>query len=129
MIKQVIVVRKDLNMRKGKIAAQAAHASMKVFFDLSVGASLYITEGIFIPLNEEMKEWVNGLFTKVVVSCDSEEELIDLYSKAKNANIPCSLIIDSGLTEFHGQPTHTAIAIGPTQEEKINIITGHLKLL
>ncbi len=129
MIKQVIVVRKDLNMRKGKIAAQAAHASMKVFFDLSVGTSLYITEGIFIPLNEEMKEWVNGLFTKVVVSCNSEEELIDLYSKARDANIPCSLIIDSGLTEFHGQPTYTTIAIGPAQEEKINIITGHLKLL
>ncbi len=130
MIKQVIVVRKDLNMRKGKIAAQVAHASMKVFFDLRINTFLYISEGIYIPLNEEMREWVDGLFTKIVVSCNSEEELIDIYSKARNIKeLPCCMIVDSGLTEFHNQPTRTVVAIGPAEEEKINAITGHLKLL
>lgn len=133
--KQVIVVRKDLNMRKGKLAAQVAHSSMKVFLDLCEKDA--IPDEIFelkrytfrYPSNSQWDKWLNGLFTKIVVGCDSEEELDDLYQKAKNANLPCSMIIDAGLTEFNGVPTKTCIAIGPDKPEKINELTGHLKLL
>lgn len=136
--KQVIIIRKDLNMRKGKIAAQAAHASMKIFFDLMKNAS----NTNYIPwpdqvgktkfelfMTDEMVNWMKGLYTKVCVSVDSEHELLDIYNQAKNANLPCSLIQDVGLTEFGGVPTYTAVAIGPDDSEKINKITGHLKLL
>ena len=68
-------------------------------------------------------------FTKITVSVDSEDELIDIYNKAKDAGLTVHLITDSGLTEFHGIPTKTCLAIGPNFSEKIDPITGHLKLL
>ena len=131
--KQVIIVRKDLNMRKGKIAAQAAHASMKVLLDAA-----QITDDEFFPLvwyhfaaqrDGALHEWLSGLFTKICVSVDSEQELIDIYNKAKEAKLLCSLITDSGLTEFGGVPTKTCVAIGPAYPSEIDPITMHLKLL
>jgi len=128
--KQVIVVRKDLNMRKGKMIAQGSHASMKVFFDLGEWNDTEDRDIYQIKsMTTEMKDWIDGLFTKICVSCDSEQELEELYKKAKDAKLPCSLIVDAGLTEFNGTPTKTCIAIGPANSEEINKITGHLKLL
>ena len=129
-MKQVIVMRKDLNMRKGKMCAQAAHASMKVLLDRSKH-SLYkdgveINE-LIIPIRD-IKEWILGSFTKVVVSVDSEEELFAIYNKAMEASIPCTLIQDAGKTEFN-EPTYTCCAIGPCNNDKVDTITGNLKLL
>jgi len=137
MTKQVLVIRKDLNMRKGKIAAQAAHASMKVFFDRIIkpienhltidGVKKYCVE--IGMVDEDEKAWIEGIFTKVCVSVDSEQELLSVYEQAKASGLPCSLIQDAGLTEFGGVPTHTAVAVGPATAEKIDKITGSLKLL
>lgn len=129
-IKQVIILRKDLNMRKGKMIAQGAHASMKVFFDMmfQYGDKDQSLE-FGIRMTPEMKDWYYGDFKKVALSVDSEEELLEIYNKAKEADIPCSLIIDNGLTEFDSVKTKTAVAIGPDNEDKINEITGSLKLL
>ena len=137
-VKQVLVVNKSLNMRKGKMAAQCAHASMKVFFDRKIEhfqADVPYTEynpempKILITLTDEMNEWLSGSFTKICVSVDSEQELLDVYQKALDAGIVCALITDAGLTEFNGVPTKTVVAIGPDESEKINKITGSLKLL
>jgi peptidyl-tRNA hydrolase, PTH2 family len=132
-VKQVIVIRKDLNMRKGKQISQGSHASMKVFLDLCEYQRISSDESRLIFYLDDDKSdwsvWLNGLFTKVVVSCDSEQELLDLYQQAKDKGLPCSLIIDAGLTEFNGVPTKTCVAIGPAKSEEINPITGHLKLL
>lgn len=136
-VKQVIVVRKDLNMRKGKIAAQVAHASMKIFFDRmvinkNIQTSIFRDEvqGVISPLTPAMLEWMNhGLFTKIVVSVDSEHELFEIKAKADRAGIPTALITDAGKTEFDGVPTNTCVAIGPDDSEKIDAITGDLKLL
>ena len=125
-IKQVIVLRTDLNMRKGKMAAQAAHASMKVFFDRKAGADAARLE---VPLWPEAAEWVAGAFTKIVVGCLSQDELLALEAKAKAVGLPCSLVIDAGATEFHGVPTPTALAIGPAAAVAIDAVTGGLKLL
>ena len=134
--KQVIVIRKDLNMRRGKQISQACHASMKVFLDLyTKGYSFDEHLGeinkytFYYEKNKEWDNWLNGLFTKIVVSCDSEEELLELYQKAKDKKLPCSLITDAGLTEFNGVPTKTCIAIGPSNPDQIDEITKHLKLL
>ena len=132
--KQILIVRKDLNMRKGKIAAQVAHASMKVLLDLMeeyTNDENHVIDGLVLPLyyNGPLNKWIKGKFTKACVSVDSEEELLDLYKKAQDAGILCSLITDSGLTEFHGVPTNTVVAIGPEFPEKLDPITGHLKLL
>ena len=125
--KQVIVVRKDLNMRKGKIAAQASHASLGAILNYQVN-----TEQDMMMLNIDhppVKEWLNGRFTKVCVSVDSEEELIDIYMKAMHNKVNVKLIKDAGLTEYGGVPTYTCLAIGPDYPENIDKITGHLKLL
>lgn len=123
--KQVIVMRKDLNMRKGKMCAQAAHASMKVLLDRMEKGDVYVLRDIPAP----MQEWFEGIFTKVCVSVDSEAELRDIYAKAQAAGLPCALIVDVGATEFHGVPTPTCCAIGPDDPAKIDPITGALKLL
>lgn len=137
-IKQVIVVRKDLNMRKGKIAAQVAHAAMKVFFDRMDKIEREAVEYDFtteyinkcqVHFTKEMQEWMQGAFTKVVVGVDSEDEIYQLAEKAKQANIPYAIIIDNGFTEFHGNKTTTCIAIGPAESEKLAPITGDLSLI
>jgi PTH2 family peptidyl-tRNA hydrolase len=127
--KQVIIIRKDLKMRLGKSCSQVAHASMKVLLDIA-HKSIYGTKyTIRLSRVEPIYHWLNGAFTKVVVGCDSEEELLDIYKKAKEERIMCSLIQDAGRTEFHGELTYTAVAIGPDEVDKIDRITGHLKLL
>ncbi len=156
-IKQVIVVRKDLNMRKGKMSAMSAHASMKVFFDKMIPFSTEndIYKNLYhCNFTPEMVDWMNGIFKKIVVSCDSEEELLYLYERAKDKRIPSAIIEDNGLTEFncahcksrnsceHYKKTfitsnskcdkikvYTAIAIGPDKSEVIDDITKDLKLL
>jgi PTH2 family peptidyl-tRNA hydrolase len=131
--KQVIVMRTDLKMRKGKIAAQAAHAAMKVFFDMMDRArsGVAVEGGILMSLivTQDMWDWAEGIFTKICAAVDSEQELLDLYEKAKAAGLPCSLIEDRGLTEFGGQLTKTCISIGPAAPKLIDPITGHLRLL
>lgn len=129
--KQVIVIRKDLGMRKGKMIAQGAHASMKVFFDLGklIRGSEEHPNMFVCEFTEPMREWYNGIFTKICVSVNSEQELLNIYNKAKQDNIPCSIIQDCGLTEFNGVLTYTAVAIGPDYSDKIDKITGFLSLL
>ncbi len=124
-VKQVIVLRKDLNMRKGKMVAQGAHASMKAILNQASGAYGVLT----IKMTDEMEDWLMGIFTKICVSVDSEDELLELYENAKDAGLICSLIQDAGLTEFDGVPTYTAVAIGPAKAADIDKITGNLKLL
>lgn len=134
-IKQVIVVRSDLKVRKGKFASQVAHASMKVFFDRGeIESWRQVEEGakddwpvrhsLAVPLTPEMKEWVEGSFAKIVLLCSGEEEMKGILQAAKDAGLPCSLVVDAGYTEFHGTPTPTCIAIGPAKSEDIDAITG-----
>ena len=128
MVKQVIVMRKDLNMRKGKMVAQGAHASLKVIMDRfseDDGKNFVIR----YYNRKYLNEWLQGKFTKICLSVDSAEELCAIYNECNKQGIPCSMIVDAGLTEFHGNPTKTCIGIGPFDAEEIDKITGHLKLL
>jgi peptidyl-tRNA hydrolase, PTH2 family len=120
MTKQVIVIRKDLNMRKGKMVAQGSHASMS-----------FLTRRLENnkPITEVQKEWLNNSFTKICVSVDSEQELLEIAEKAKNTNVECHVITDNGTTEFNGVPTKTCLALGPDKAEILDKISGHLKLL
>lgn len=124
--KQVLVIRKDLNMRKGKIAAQAAHASVAVMSNSLIRQEKGFWH--FYP-QEALEEWLLSSFTKICVSVNSEKELKEIYEKALYAGLPKSIIQDSGKTEFNGVPTYTAVAVGPGPIEKVDKITGHLPLL
>lgn len=120
--KQIIIVRKDLNMRKGKMIAQGAHASCNV-----VIAQLSEFRGIKSQA-EAFGIWLESGATKICVSVNSEQELLDLYKKAQETNLLCSLVQDLGHTEFK-EPTYTAVAIGPDYPEVIDPITKGLPLL
>jgi PTH2 family peptidyl-tRNA hydrolase len=114
-MKQMIVMRTDLNMRKGKMVAQGAHASLKA-----------VLENIN---HVDVQLWLAGPFKKVCVSVGSEKELFEVLDSARKAGIITALITDAGLTEFGGVATHTCIAVGPAPDEMLENITGHLKLL
>lgn len=122
MVKQVILVNTALNMRKGKLAAQVAHASLKVFLDrrqtMQDGALLVV------PLDAEMQQWVTGSFTKIVLGVENDEDLVRAHIEAQARGLPTALVVDNGLTEFHGVPTRTTVAIGPAEDVRIDEITG-----
>lgn len=111
--KQVIVVRKDLNLSIGKTAVQVAHASL----------AAYSKTGKIIKQN-----WEREGSKKVVLQVDSENELKLLYEKAKKRGLTTALIKDAGLTEIP-PGTITALAIGPEKSELIDKLTGNLPLL
>lgn len=123
--KQVIVMRKDLKLRRGKEISQACHATMKFLCD-----KMRSKEGnqheIF--LSEVEVAWIHGNFTKICVQVSSEAELIEIHQKALAQQLASCLIQDAGLTEFKGVPTLTCVAIGPDLPEKIDKVTGHLSL-
>ena len=111
-------------MRKGKMVAQGSHASMKVILDLMIKVPAEDEKTLYYEDLPALKDWIDGIFTKICVSVDSEAELLTVYNEAKMAGFLCSLIQDAGLTEFGGVPTYTCCAIGPGWEEDINEITG-----
>ncbi len=124
-IKQVIVVRHDLKMRRGKQIAQGAHASMSfICRRLQERGAVSLDD-----FSEFERAWLTGAFAKVCCRVDSEEELMAIHEKAVAAGLEVHLITDSGKTEFHGVPTRTCLAIGPDEAEKIDTITGQLQLL
>jgi PTH2 family peptidyl-tRNA hydrolase len=117
--KQVIILRKDLNMRKGKMVAQGSHA-VEMVIDIALANTTFKTY---------RDNWKAEGRTKICVSVDSEAELLEIYRKARDAKLPCSIVTDAGKTEFGGVPTKTAVAIGPAPLSDVDKITGHLKLL
>lgn len=133
--KQVIVMRKDLNMRKGKMIAQGAHASMGVLLYMMDKQEHTHFNGVTpitrytLDADGYVRDWLQKKFTKITVSVNSEKELLDVYEKAKHEGLPAVLITDSGLTEFGGVPTHTCCAIGPYRRDEIDAVTGKLSLL
>lgn len=120
MLKQVIVMRNDLNMRKGKMIAQGAHAA--------IDALLFGSGDSPSEIEERCQKWLETGMTKICVRCNSEEELMDIRDKAKAFGLAVGLIRDAGHTEFN-EPTYTCLAIGPNEAEEIDKITGTLELL
>jgi PTH2 family peptidyl-tRNA hydrolase len=92
----------------------------------TIGLSLTYTDS---ENDKELKEWLNGSFTKIVVYVKSEEKLMQLYEKVQKAGLRVSLIIDNGTTEFGGVKTKTCIAIGPHSAERIDPFTKKYPLL
>ncbi len=135
--KQMIVMRRDLKMRKGKIAAQAGHACVTAVLaalarEQRLGQVQADETGVVLTQDGQsatpLSEWFARGVAKVCVYVDSEEDLLEIDRKAKAAGILSALICDSGLTEFHGQPTYTCLAFEPALPEKVDPITGELPL-
>ncbi len=118
-LKQVIAIRRDLQMGKGKAAAQVAHAACE--------AVLMIMRGNNRMWKTWLDQWLSQGQKKVVVRVDSLEELESIYEAAVRAGLPTSIIEDAGLTQLP-PGTKTAVAIGPAPSELVDSITGRLKL-
>lgn len=132
-VKQVIVLRKDLHMRKGKMVAQGAHASVDALLSLftKTREEDETTYSVRVKDNSMLSLWMDGTYTKICLYVESEDELTGLYHRIceEAPEIPVALIEDMGLTEFHGQITKTAVGIGPYWAEEIDRFTKNLKLL
>ena len=116
MLKQVIVIRTDLKMGKGKLATQVAHASVTAFYKtLENNRSLGI-------------KWIEEGQKKIVLKVSSEEELNNIYERAIKEGLIAVKIYDAGLTQLR-PGTFTAIGIGPDDEDRIDRVTRDLKLL
>ena len=135
--KQMIVVRRDLKMRKGKIAAQAGHACIEALLmamhkENRLGDLLDTPAGMMLQMNgrEEspLTEWFGGGVAKICVYVDSEEELMAIAAKAEEMGIIAAVITDAGATEFHGVPTRTCLALEPLPAEVADTLTGGLPL-
>ncbi len=115
-IKQVIIVRTDLKMGKGKLAAQVAHAAL---------AAAEESRGM---RHSWYPEWKEQGGAKVVVKAAGEGELQELFRKARSMGLPSSLIQDAGRTQLE-PGTVTCLGVGPAPAELIDAVTGKLKLL
>lgn len=130
MVKQVIVIRRDLKMRRGKEIAQGSHSSI-AFLSCRIRNALkhwWCFWRVPIWLSKAETTWILNSFAKICCQVESKEELLALYEAAQAAGLEAHLIIDSGKTEFGGVPTETCIAIGPDWSERIDPVTRHLKL-
>jgi peptidyl-tRNA hydrolase, PTH2 family len=126
-VKQVIVIRRDLGMRRGKEIAQGAHAAMK-WLAVRLRDHFIMNGDIDLMFTPAQEAWIIGTFRKIVCQVETEAELHLLKSAADAAGVEAHIITDAGATEFGGVPTITAIAIGPDYDDTINEITSHLKL-
>jgi len=115
-MKQAIVVRNDLKMGKGKAAAQVAHASLAA------------AEQAQAKRPRWYEEWKAEGQAKIVLKVDSEGELDELFSLAKAAGLPASIIQDRGLTQVE-PGTVTCLGVGPGPDADVDKVTGKLKLL
>jgi PTH2 family peptidyl-tRNA hydrolase len=112
-MKQVIVMRADINMSRGKIAAQACHAALGSFKRANIN---------------KIKKWEIEGEKKVVLKVNSLEELFEIFELIKAADLPNYLVRDAGHTEIPSS-TVTCLGVGPDDDEKIDKITQDLKLL
>jgi PTH2 family peptidyl-tRNA hydrolase len=135
--KMMIVMRRDLKMRKGKIAAQAGHACIEAIlmalnkekrindFEIIGGETVLKNTG---RENTPLSDWFEYGCAKVCVYVDSEEALLDIAKKAEEKGIIAAVITDAGMTEFHGVPTKTCLALEPLPTEIADELTGTLPL-
>jgi len=122
-LKQVIVVRKDLKMRKGEMCVQASHASIgSIVSTRSFDTDSHSTQAYLSP---EEDRWLGEGMAKVCVRVGSEDELDEIYQQSLDAKVNAYMVVD----EYDGVPTKTCLAIGPDRVEAIDEITDHLKLL
>jgi peptidyl-tRNA hydrolase, PTH2 family len=114
--KQVVLVRNDLKLPKGKMAAQVAHACV---------------DAVLLSLKRDsdiVKKWRNEGMKKIILKVEDEKELILYFQKAKDSGLVTALITDAGRTVVE-PGTKTCIAIGPNKEEEIDLLTKDLKMI
>ena len=119
-LKMVFLVRLDLKMGAGKIAAQVAHAAIGLYDDIMNGDDEYHIEAL--------NYWNTFGAKKIVLKCDNYETMKQVAIQAKQSQLPFILISDAGHTQIPAGSV-TVLGIGPDSSEKINKLTGNFKLM
>jgi PTH2 family peptidyl-tRNA hydrolase len=114
--KQVLVFRTDLQLSKGKIAAQAGHAAVSAAQDAYTNHKKW------------WEEWLYEGQRKIAVKVKDEKELKELEMAADEVGLPHALIVDAGLTEIPAG-TVTCLGIGPAPADRVDRLTCKLQLL
>jgi len=127
-VKQVIVIRRDLRMRRGKEIAQGAHAAAAWLADRVIQGMAPNGSVAHVMLSAAERGWLESSFRKVTVKVNSEDELMAVYRQAVAARLLVHLVTDRGLTEFGGVPTRTCLAVGPDYDDLVDPVTGGLEL-
>lgn len=130
----VLVVRKDLQMGVGKIAAQCSHAAVGSVETIRSQAVASSSDNESFPTEtvEQHVKWLDAWFVtgsaKIVVHAPSEDALREIHERALRSGLPSYLVIDAGRTQIaSGSPT--VVSVGPGPRSKVDEITSHLKLL
>ena len=126
--KQVIVIRRDLKMRRGKEIAQGAHASVAWLASTVLNAISADSRTATVTIDAIAFAWLTTSNRKITLQVQSEAELVELHARAAALGLKSHLIVDSGKTEFDGVATITALAIGPDDAQLIDEITGTLAI-
>ncbi|KAI5657389.1 hypothetical protein M9H77_26182 [Catharanthus roseus] len=113
--KMVLVVRNDLKMGKGKIAAQCSHATLGLY------------KKILHRAPKALNRWEMCGQVKVVVKIESEDDMLVLQERAKSLNLPTHITIDAGRTQIAPNSRTVMAILGPV--EMVDDVTGGLKLL
>ena len=108
-----MIVRTDIKMGKGKIAAQCCHAAIGAYKQAD---------------KEKIRKWEDEACAKIVLKVDNLEDLLELKEIAKRNNIANCLVTDAGRTQIP-ESTITCLGLGPDEDEVIDKITSDLKLL
>ncbi|ETW04466.1 peptidyl-tRNA hydrolase [Aphanomyces invadans] len=114
--KMVLVVRNDLKMGKGKVAAQCGHATLGAY-KRAVKRTPHAIEC-----------WETLGQAKVALKVESEGEMMELASRAKDLGLVHYIVVDAGRTQIASN-SRTVLAVGPAPIGAINNLTGHLKLM
>jgi len=114
--KQVIVFRSDLRLSKGKAAVQAGHAAVSA------------AEEARKHNHEWWQNWLHEGQRKIAVKLENEKKLLELQNAVLESGLPCALITDRGLTEIPAG-TVTCLGIGPAPNDRVDKLTGTLRLL
>ena len=109
----LLIVRKDLKMGGGKVAAQCCHATLGAVERCDASVVEY---------------WRGQGEAKVVVKCESEVDMMKLRQDAMRRNVPTHVVCDAGRTQI-AAGSRTVLALGPARREEIDAVAGHLKLL
>jgi PTH2 family peptidyl-tRNA hydrolase len=112
-VKQVIVVNEALRLPRGKLASQVAHASVAAFLRAAP---------------ESQARWLSAGMRKIVLGCESTEQLTALLARATERGIPSELICDAGRTVVEAG-TATCLGLGPAPDSDLDKVTGALKLV
>lgn len=115
-LKMVMVVRTDLKMGHGKVAAQCCHACLGLY-------KILLKKDI-----PRLQAWENSNYKKVVLKCTTEQEMLQIASSAKLKDLDYYIVRDAGLTQII-PGSKTVLSIGPAMESELKDVTNHLKLL